>query len=231
MLPETGCLICGKELIYSENFTEIKCDICGQNFEANVRCSQGHYICDNCHSLDAMDYIEKFCDASDDTDPIRMATTVMKNNAIKMHGPEHHFLVPAVMLSAYYNKTNGSKIKSSKIATARKRAEIVPGGFCGFYGNCGAGVGTGIFISLITDATPLSKKEWKLANLMTSKSLLSIAEHGGPRCCKRDTYLSIIESVKFIKEQFNVDLDMTGVSCGFHGANKECLSKECVFFK
>jgi hypothetical protein len=32
-----------------------------------------------------------------------MALNLMKNPQIKMHGPEHHFLVPAVLLAAYYN--------------------------------------------------------------------------------------------------------------------------------
>ncbi|VUT25840.1 MAG: hypothetical protein MOIL_01256 [Candidatus Methanolliviera sp. GoM_oil] len=63
------------------------------------------------------------------------------------------------------------------------------GGFCGYHGDCGAAVGTGIFISLITDATPLSKHEWKLSNLMTAKSLLSIANHGGPRMLQ-EKYIS-----------------------------------------
>jgi hypothetical protein len=45
---------------------------------------------------------------------------------------------------------------------------------------CGAGMGTGIFISIVTGATSLSIEEWRLSNLATAKSLLSISEHGGP---------------------------------------------------
>ena len=34
-----------------------------------------------------------------------------------------------------------------------------------FYGNCGAAVGTGIFISIITEATPLTKENWGIGKL------------------------------------------------------------------
>ena len=174
--------------------------------------------------------LKKFCLKTEKTDPIEMAITIMKNGKIKMHGPEHHFLIPAVLLAVYYNKLNDFQNKKKKIEIAKKRASNISGGFCGFYGNCGAGVGTGIFISLITDATPLSKKEWKLSNMMTSKSLYSIAYNGGPRCCKRNTFLSIIEALDFLKQNFNFELpEADNLICEFSSNNKECLQRECLF--
>jgi hypothetical protein len=158
-----------------------------------------------------------------------MATGIMHSEKIKMHGPEHHFLVPAVLISSFCNAINDDS-KSVKLSTARKRAEKIPGGFCGTHGNCGAGVGTGIFISIITQSTPLSKEEWSLSNLITGKSLISIANHCGPRCCKRDVYLAILESIQFLKEKFNVTLDTSEVHCQFSENNKECLKSSCLFF-
>lgn len=148
-----------------------------------------------------------------------------------MHGPEHHFLVPAVILKCYYNVTNQENLLNDKIKKARKRAELIPGGFCGSHGNCGAGVGTGIAISIITGSTPTSKNEWQLSNLMTSKSLLAIALAGGPRCCKRDVYLGILEAIAFIKEKFNVTIPLTeNIRCEFSFLNKECLHNNCKFY-
>jgi hypothetical protein len=123
-----------------------------------------------------------------------------------MHGPEHHFLVPAVLLAAYYNIKGDTEQKKRKIKAARERSSNILGGFCGFHGDCGAAVGTGIFVSLVTEATPLSIEEWRLSNMMTSKSLYSVAIHGGPRCCKRNTFLSIIEAVKFLEENFGITM-------------------------
>ena len=65
-----------------------------------------------------------------------------------------------MLLASYYNIRNEPELKEKKIEDARKRAVNVLGGFCGFYGACGAAVGTGIFISVITEANPLSRDEW-----------------------------------------------------------------------
>ena len=122
-------------------------------------------------------------------------------------------------------------MKATKIRMAKKRASHILGGFCGFYGDCGAAVGTGIFVSLITDANPLSVAEWKLANLMTAKSLLTVAQHGGPRCCKRNTYLALMQAVKFLKEKLGVTLKVReGHECEFYDLNSECLRKSCPFY-
>ena len=148
-----------------------------------------------------------------------------------MHGPEHHFLVPAVLLTAYYNTLRISENRRREgLKKARERAEKVLGGFCGFYGDCGAAVGTGIMISVITGATPLSKQEWRLCNLMTAKSLLTIANHGGPRCCKRNSFLAIAEAVQFLKEYLGTTVPVnTTFLCEFSSLNKECLAEECPF--
>jgi hypothetical protein len=222
---KSGCFYCGKELIYSDNTEEINCLYCKISYSANSKCRDGHYVCDNCHSLAANDIIEKYCSASTSTNPFYIAVAVMKHPTVKMHGPEHHFLVPAVLLTTHYNLDQKLSEKIEKIKLARKRAETIPGGSCGFHGNCGAAVGTGIFMSLIFNATPLSKDEWKKANMMTAKSLLTIAEHGGPRCCKRDTFLAIDTVIK------NLEWDTdTSIKCEFYQLNNECLQKKCPYF-
>lgn len=68
-------------------------------------------------------------------------------------------MVPAVWLAAYYNLKGDAVQKEERIKEAAKRAKQILGRFCGFYGDCGAAVGTGIFVSLSPGATPLSKWE------------------------------------------------------------------------
>lgn len=148
-----------------------------------------------------------------------------------MHGPEHHFLVPAVLLAGYFNVMRNYEEKERTIKKARERADNILGGFCGFYGNCGAAVGTGIFVSLITKATPLSIEEWRLSNLITSRSLATIANNGGPRCCKRNSYLAIIEAGKFLVEYFGTKIEVgSQLECEFSSLNKECKQNNCPFF-
>jgi hypothetical protein len=225
-----GCLVCGKELVYGQT-EKSECFYCHKVYDSNVKCEAGHFVCDECHSLPGNELIENFCINSKLKDPLELALVLMRNPKIKMHGPEHHFLVPAVLLAAYYNIKEDYKEKKLKIKEARSRSSKILGGFCGFYGDCGAAVGTGIFISLITNSTPLSTQEWRLSNLITAKSLLTIANHGGPRCCKRNTFLAINEAVNFLKENFGITMKINRkLRCEFRDLNKECLKKKCSYY-
>ena len=230
MRQKTGCLICGERLVYSVKNRDLKCYYCGKKHPSKAACGKGHFVCDDCHGRPAAELIEKFCIISESNDPIRMAIALMKNARVAMHGPEHHFLVPAVLLSAHYNASGRPNEKASKIREAKLRSGDILGGFCGFHGNCGAAVGTGIFVSLVTGATPLSKYEWKLANLMTAQSLKAIALRGGPRCCKRDSFIAISEAVKFVRKNLKSDMKAPrGIRCEFSALNRECLGRKCPF--
>jgi len=231
-LHQVNCLICGAELKYRADKHPVTCVLCGKEIEADVACARGHYVCDACHSLPAAEYIARYTVASELLNPLEMAGNLMRDPRVNMHGPEHHFLVPAVLLAAYYNATKQSGKKAEKIKIARSRAAQVPGGFCGMHGDCGAAVGVGIFTSVITGATPLSNKEWRLSNLATAKSLLSIAENGGPRCCKRNTFLALQSGIKFVQENFHVTLPADdAIICEFTDLNKECIKRRCPFYK
>lgn len=225
-----GCTICGEELEYSQEPFIVQCQLCERRFESDVRCVSGHFVCDACHRLGAIEYIERFCVQSSVTDPLELAISLMKHPTVKMHGPEHHYLVPAVLISAYYNRIHKPEKKKLKLRIARKRAEIIPGGYCGSHGACGAGIGTGVFMSVITESTPLKKEEWKWSNRLTSEALLKISEHGGPRCCKRDSFIAIEEAVRFLREKTEVEIPLKKISCSFYGSNKECLLDQCSYF-
>jgi hypothetical protein len=228
----SGCLICGDDLQYSEYLTKRTCFYCGVKKEANASCRRGHYVCDVCHNGTAIDLIERCCSSTDFVSPLALAMTLMKNPAVKMHGPEHHFLVAAVLLAAFHNRTNAEKGEvTEKIKEARKRAGEVKGGFCGFQGACGAAIGTGIFMSLVTGATPLSDRERKLSNLITAECLRVIAEKGGARCCKRESFLAIITAVEFVRREFGVVLPVEPpIPCAFTALNRECLRERCSFY-
>lgn len=228
-----NCMICGSELIYFDDYMEVECMYCHKKYRSNVTCVDGHYICDICHSMDANELIENYCRKTEKTNPMEMAIDLMKNPTINMHGPEHHFLVPAVLLTSFYNIKGEINKKAKKLAVAKMRAKDIKGGFCGFYGNCGAAVGTGIYISIITEATPLTKESWGLANLMTGTALISIAKISGPRCCKRNLFTAIKEAAKFTDEHFGIemyDYENYNPICSFKSRNKECLKLECPYF-
>ena len=118
----TGCMVCGKPLRYLESPEQHECASCHRVLTTNAVCEDGHFVCDACHSLGADDAIERSCAKTTETDPFRMAITLMQNPVVNMHGPEHHFLVPAVLLAAYCNVTGQPDRKAKLIATARERA-------------------------------------------------------------------------------------------------------------
>lgn len=231
MSYKTGCLICGFELTYLSAEQKFNCEYCNKPFQTDVCCINNHYVCDSCHSLAPNDLIEQFCRTTPIKDPYLIAATLMKNPRINAHGPEHHFLVPAALLAAWYNRHVNPFLKDAAIIKARRRAEEIKGGICGTLGACGAAIGTGIFISLITGATPLSKEEWRLANLMTSEALEVIAKNGGPRCCKRNSFLAINKAIDFLKTNFAIELPKEEkIICEFTFLNPECLGEECCFY-
>ena len=226
------CAFCGTPLIYLDGSVDMECFLCKNRYQSNARCENGHFICDICHTSSAKEIIKKYTVSSNEKDPIEIALTLMKNKKIKMHGPEHHFLVPAALLCAYYNQIGDNKKKEKAINEAELRAKNVLGGFCGFYGACGAAIGVGIFLSIITTANPLSKTEWRLSNLATAQSLESIAIHGGPRCCKRNTLLAIKKAIAFVKDNLGIEIKTkSDVKCVFSSLNRECIKELCPFFR
>ena len=225
---KNGCIICGKNLAYKDESEMLTCFYCGKQFAANVTCEDGHYVCDSCHASSANDLIETLCISTQLKSPLELAESIMSHPEVKMHGPEHHFLVPAVLLAAYYNITGQQDNKELAIKEARKRASKVPGGFCGTHGNCGAAVGAGIFISIIKGSTPLAGKEWQESNLMTARCLFTIGENGGPRCCKRNSFLAIEAVMSSFPDVFQKDKN---VKCRFYKFNRECKGRECPYFK
>ncbi|MGB8931216.1 MAG: DUF5714 domain-containing protein, partial [Anaeromyxobacteraceae bacterium] len=212
--PSAGCLICSGPLVYSPSAEPVRCALCGGAFEASVRCAEGHYACDTCHAAPARALIERFCAATALRDPVEIAVTLMRHPSVKLHGPEHHFLVPAALIAAWANAVGASpERRAGLVAEARKRSDPVLGGFCGVQGACGAGIGTGTFVALATGATPLKGAERCHSNRMTARALDVISRTGGARCCKRDSLLAILAAARFAREVLGVPLAARGRPC------------------
>lgn len=163
--------------------------------------------------------------------PIEILERLMSQPECHMHGPEHHVLVGAALLTAYNNcLPDSAKLDMTEaLAEVVERGQQVPGGACGYMGACGASISTGIFMSIITRNTPFSTDTWRLCNLCTSRALEQVAENGGPRCCKRDSYLSILTAIDFVKENLGVEMEKPEVRCSRSQINEQCIGKKCPF--
>lgn len=143
-----------------------------------------------------------------------------------MHGLEHHVMVGSAMLTAYKN-AGGSIDLHRVLIEMMNRGKRVPGGACGFWGACGAGISSGMFISIVSGSTPLTNEPFALSHKMTAKALGQIGEIGGPRRCKRDSFLPILAAVDFVKEHFDIEMEKLKVVCRFSTQNNQCTGKRC----
>ncbi len=221
------CLICGAPLVYLETDEEMECAVCHKREVSKARCLKGHYVCDECHTA-GLDAIVSLCLKSTSRDPAGIIRNMMDLPFCHMHGPEHHVMVGSALLTAYRNA--GGEIDLEKaLPEMIRRGKSVPGGACGFWGACGAGISAGMFISIISSSTPLSEEPFALAHQMTAKALSAIGEIGGPRCCKRDSYLSILAAVDFTLEHFGIPMDRPEILCRHASQNSQCIGRRCPF--
>ena len=168
------------------------------------------------------------CLAERSTDPIAIVWRLMDLPFCHMHGPEHHVMVGAALLTAYKN-AGGALDLEQALREIYSRGKAVPGGACGFWGACGAGISAGQFCAIATQSTPLAREPWGLSNRMTARALDSIGTVGGPRCCKRDSFLSILAAVDFAREQLGVKMERTVPICTYSPQNSQCLGVRCPF--
>ncbi len=221
------CLICQSPLTYLETAQSMKCELCGKTELSKTACIKGHFVCDECHTK-GMDAVIGICLSEVSRSPIEILNKLMREPFCHMHGPEHHVLVGASLLTAYKN-TGGQIELLPALKELMHRGKQVPGGACGFWGACGAGVSTGMYMSIISNASPLTEIPWGLSNRMTARSLEAIGNVGGPRCCKRDSYLAILEAVAFTKEHFGIEMDSSPIVCSFSHHNNQCIGSRCPF--
>lgn len=222
------CLICKAPLVYLQQDELMECAICHKKEMSKTRCKQGHYVCSDCH-MAGLDQIFGVCLAKTSKNPVEILEKMMALPFCHMHGPEHHVMVGAALLTAYHN-AGGEIDLESALQEISSRGRAVPGGACGFWGACGAGVSAGQFMSIVTKSTPLAKEPWGLSNRMTSKALESIGQVGGPRCCKRDSYLSILAAIDFAAEQLGVQMKKTIPVCSRSQMNAQCIEMRCPFY-
>ena len=221
------CLICGARLEYLEKDETMECAICHRTARSKTRCVNGHYVCSECHTQ-GMDNIIKLCLEETSKNPIEIMDKLMDQPFCHMHGPEHHVMVGSALLTAYKN-AGGEIDLQQALVEMMSRGRSVPGGACGFWGACGAGISTGMFVSILSKSTPLTREPFGLSHQMTSAALGRIGAVGGPRGCKRDSFLSILTAIDFVEEHFGIKMEKSEPVCNYSEQNNQCIGKRCPF--
>ena len=77
----------------------------------------------------------------------------------------------------------------------------------------------------------MTEEPWAQCQRLTSMVLGRLADLGGPRCCKRTGYVSILTAVPYIDMTLGANMQLPDeVTCTFFGRNAECKRKRCPFF-
>ncbi len=226
---ETGCLVCGEPIVYLKSPETRTCALCGSKNKADAVCAGGHFVCDLCHIKDPLDIIKRICTTSKETDMLALLKAIRKHKSIPVHGPEHHAMVPGIILATYKNL--GGNIPEEAVITGIERGSLVPGGACGFMGSCGAAIGVGIAFSIILEANPLTPMPRKQVQTVVAHILQKIGGLKAARCCQRESCISLMEAAMISRSILPLELKaLDKFACEQYALNKECIRQACALF-
>jgi len=208
-----GCLLCGKPLVTLPSAKPLACELCADVSPASTRCQDGHHVCDACHAAPAAEVIERTCARTEERDPVALALRLLRHPALQRRGPDHGFLVTAVLVAAWSNASGEASRRRERVADARRRAasEAARGG----------ADGVGAFAGIAGDAA--------LADRMSARARAIVGDAGAGRCCKRESILSVLAAAKLTREHLHVELPSRGVGCETSGRSKDCEGSGCPF--
>lgn len=221
-----GCMVCGAPLVYQPSGRQATCSYCTKRFTADALCENGHFVCDACHLGDGLAVIEQICVSTDETDMIALLRRIRSHPSIPVFGPEHHAMVPGIILTTYRNL--GGDIDEQTIRTGIQRGSKVPGGACGYMGICGAAVGVGVAFGLILGSSPVSPVERSRVQRITHAAAEGIISIEAARCCQREAFQALKAAVRLSAEHLPVPLRADAeLGCEQRSRNRECIGTEC----
>ena len=178
---------------------------------------------------DISTFIKKECLATTTADPIQLLLHLMQKEQIRMHGPEHHVLDGSCFLAALHNAGVPFDLEAALDEMA-ERGKNMPGATCGKWGVCGSAASLGAALSVLHGTGPLSNDRYYKDHLrFVSQVLGKMAEIGGPRCCKRNAFLTVLTAVDFVRQTYGIHLPVQEFSCPFSGRNAQCIGNRCPF--
>ena len=168
------------------------------------------------------------CMKSSATNPYEIFGAIAKKDFVNIHGPEHHVLDGACILTAFHNAGGNIDLRAA-LQKLMHEGLRMPGAACGLWGVCGAVTSIGAALAIIDGTGPLSTEDWGSHMEYTSAALARLAKTGGPRCCKRDAFASMEQAVEYIKERYGIALPMPPIKCEFSSRNAQCIGKRCPY--
>ncbi|MCP4116295.1 MAG: methyltransferase domain-containing protein [Desulfobacteraceae bacterium] len=226
----TDCMICGRELDYLKAGESKTCFYCSRTFPANAVCKNGHFVCDSCHGMDALAFVKELLINTKETDLIDLLNTIRSHPSFNLHGPEHHYALPGVIVTVYRNL--GGDMTDQDILTALERGRSIPGGSCAFWGGCGAPLGAGIAFGVILNANPLKPGPRQVVQKIVSEITGETGKISAARCCQRESWITLLKVSELSERYLDIKLPANGnVVCEQMAQNRECIKAGCPFYE
>ncbi len=176
-------------------------------------------------------FIKKLVLQETSKNPVEIVKSLMRKDFVNIHGPEHHFLDGAAFLMAYKN-AGGIIDLDFALDELADRTIKMPGAMCGQWGICGSVASVGAALSVIHKTGPLSDDDFYKEHMEYASSVISVmSKIGGPRCCKRNAFLSLSLAANFAAQRYGVEMQMENIECEFTAFNQQCIQNRCPFYK
>jgi len=225
---KVNCPICGAEMRKATSIAQ--CFFCGKEENADYVCPNGHYICQDCRIASPEEIAEKVVRYLKTNNALEIAERILLHPNIPIYGIEHHYIVPLSLVAAAKSSLN-QEIKKGIIKMIISRSKTLPYGSCGTLGDCGAAVGAGIAISVLTHASYKSDEPRALSMETTARVLLELAKQGGPRCCIQSVYAGLEIGSEIIRDKLNIPIEkITDIKCIFYEKAPECKKEKCKYY-
>ena len=165
------------------------------------------------------------------TDPAEIFRHMAGKDFVRMHGPEHHVLDGAAILTAFRN-AGGAIDLDAALQSILQEGIRMPGAMCGLWGVCGAIASIGAALAILDGTGPLSEDgTWGEHMAYTSEAIREMGRVNGPRCCKRDAMLAFRNAVAYINSHYGVTLTYEEKPCEFSERNEQCIRERCPFYR
>lgn len=183
------------------------------------------------------------CLAKKSRNPIEIMCELMDLDFCNIHGCEHHTMVAAALLTAYFNtisEANSKGIAGAAVSACdfgnkvpvnleealqrlEAKAELKIGGGCDYWKACGAIDGALMFWNVLSEFVSLPDfSPMEIGN--------AVGSVGGPRCCKRSSYLAIIKTTELVKKYLGVEMELQDIFvCKYSTLNTDCIKEDCPF--
>lgn len=203
------------------------CLFCGTGEEAEFRCRNGHYVCEECRTADPREFVVRVSERSQETDPLALWNLITAHAAFRGHGPQFHFVVLPVLATVLRNR--GVKtIPRDLVRKAVERLAGIPALSCAEVGVCGAGANAGALLSLLTGATPVSDRERRTVLTGTARVLREIGTLPGGRCCRQSGLATLEATWDLLRRELGFPLEPLTFRCR-HPARVPDCKPGCVY--